>query len=77
MNYEEELNNLKENLEKYKNLKYRAEARLEQLNVQRDALINEIKENGISPEDLNSEIIKLQNEIEILFKKAEELLPRE
>ena len=77
MNYEEELKSLKDSLDKYKSLKYKAEARLEQLNVQRDQLIKEIKSNGIEPEDLNNEISTLQKEIEELFRKAEELLPRD
>ena len=77
MNYEEELKSLKDSLDKYKSLKYKAEARLEQLNVQRDQLIKEIKSNGIEPEDLNNEIGTLQKEIEELFRKAEELLPRD
>lgn len=77
MNYEQELNNLKQNLEKNKSLKYRAEARLEQLNQQKEMLIGEIKSEGINPEDLEKEINKLQGEIESLFKEAEELMPRD
>lgn len=77
MNNEEQLNKLKQDLEKYKNLKYKAEARLEQLNVQRDNIIEEIKAEGINPKNLEDEILKLENEISSLFKRAEELLPRE
>ena len=77
MNNEEQLNKLKQDLEKYKNLKYKAEARLEQLNVQRDNIIEEIKAEGINPENLEDEILKLEEEISSLFKRAEELLPRE
>ena len=77
MNNEEQLNKLKQDLEKYKNLKYKAEARLEQLNVQRDNIIEEIKLEGINPENLEDEIMKLEDEISSLFKRAEELLPRE
>ncbi len=77
MNNEEQLNKLKQDLEKYKNLKYKAEARLEQLNVQRDNIIEEIKAEGINPKNLEDEILKLEDEISSLFKRAEELLPRE
>lgn len=77
MNNEEQLNKLKQDLEKYKNLKYKAEARLEQLNVQRDNIIEEIKAEGINPENLEDEILKLEEEISSLFKRAKELLPRE
>ncbi|EFI42289.1 MULTISPECIES: hypothetical protein [Peptoniphilus] len=77
MNYEYNLNKLKEELEKAKNLKYKAEAKLEQLNVQKEEIIKEIKSHGIEPEHLDEEIEKLKNEIDDLFKKANELIPRD
>ncbi len=43
MDYEKELNVLKDNLEKAKSLKYKAEARLEQLNNQEQEIIKELK----------------------------------
>lgn len=77
MNYENELKDLKDNLEKAKNLKYRAEARLEQLNKQEEEIILELKELGIKPENLESEINKLTADIQTLFKEANELLPKD
>ncbi|SHG94315.1 hypothetical protein SAMN02745245_00106 [Anaerosphaera aminiphila DSM 21120] len=77
MNYEENLNILKDELEKAKNLKYKAEARLEQLNVQKEILIKEIKDLGIEPENLDSEIDNLKKEIDNLFDEAEKLIPRD
>ncbi len=77
MSYDKELSNLKENLEKAKSLKYKAEARLEQLNKQEEDIINELKELQVSPEDLDGEIEKLTLEIEKLFKEANELIPRD
>ena len=77
MNYEKELNNLKENLEKAKDLKYKAEARLEQLNQQEAEIIGELNELGVKPENLNHEIEKLSLEIENLFKEANDLLPKD
>lgn len=75
MDYEKELNILKENLEKAKNLKYKAEARLEQLNQQEEEIIKELKSLGVAPEDLENEINKLTIQIDQLFKEANELLP--
>lgn len=75
MDYEKELNNLKNNLEKAKSLKYRAEARLEQLKKQEEDLINELNELGVDPKDLDSEIEKLTNEMNALLKEANRLLP--
>lgn len=76
-NYEKELNLLKENLDKAKSLKYKAEARLEQLNNQQQEIIKELKELGVDPEDLEKEIKKLAEEIDTLFKEANELLPKD
>lgn len=77
MNYENELNGLKDNLEKAKNLKYRAEARLEQLNQQEDEIIRELEGLGVEPKDLESEINKLTLDIDKLFREANELLPKD
>lgn len=77
MDYEKELGLLKDNLEKAKSLKYRAEARLEQLKQQEDEIIKDLKELGIEPKDLESEIEKLTLEINSLFKEANELLPKD
>lgn len=77
MNYEKELNNLKDGLEKAKDLRYRAEARLEQLNKQEEEIIIELKELGIEPKDLESEINTLNLDIQNLFKEANSLLPKD
>ncbi len=75
--YEKELNNLKQNLERAKTLKYKAEVRLEQLTQEQEKIIKELKELGVNPKDLDMEIEKLENEINNLFKDANELLPRD
>lgn len=75
--YEKELNILKNNLEKAKSLKYKAEARLEQLDKQHKDIISELKELGVNPDDLDKEIEKLTMEIESLFKESNELLPKD
>lgn len=75
--YEKDLNELRENLEKAKSLKYRAEARLEQLNNQQQEIIRELKELGVNPDELEEEIKRLQLEIDGLFKEANSLLPKD
>lgn len=77
MNYENELNSLKDNLEKAKNLKYRAEARLEQLTQQENEIIKELSDLGVEPKDLEAEIKRLTLDIDNLFKEANELLPKD
>ncbi len=77
MDYEKELNSLKENLEKAKNLKYKAEARLEQLNQQEEEIIKELANLGVKPEELENEITRLTLDIDKLFKEANELLPKD
>lgn len=75
--YEKELRNLKENLEKAKSLKYKAEARLEQLNKQQEEIIQELKNLGVNPDELDAEIEKLTKEIEELFNESNKLLPKD
>lgn len=77
MNYEKELSSLKESLEKAKNLKYKAEARLEQLNKQEEEIIDELKKLGVKPENLDKEIEKLSSDIENLFIEANNLIPKD
>lgn len=75
MNYEENLKNLKEELDRLKNMKYKSEARLEQLNSQKKDILLEIEKLGIKPEDLEKEISNLKNEIDKLFNEANDLMP--
>lgn len=77
MDYEKDLNILKDNLEKAKTLKYKAEARLEQLNNQEQEIIKELKSLGVNPLELEKEIGVLTKEIDSLFKEANDLLPKD
>lgn len=77
MNFEKQLTVLKDDLEKIKNLKYKAEARLEQLTQQEDEINKELNELGVKPEDLESEIEKLTSEIENLFIETNSLIPKD
>ncbi|MCX7749772.1 MAG: hypothetical protein N2645_23215 [Clostridia bacterium] len=73
--FDKKLSQIKDNLEKAKSLRIRAEARLEQLTKQKQDILKEIEELGVKPEDLDNEILKLRSEIEELIKKAGEMLP--
>lgn len=73
--YEKQLGKIKENLDKAKNLKIRAEARLEELNRQREELLKELKVLDISPDKLESEIERLKNEIDQQIKQANDIMP--
>lgn len=75
MNNNERFNNIKERLAKAKEEKNRAEIALESLEKQKEDILNQLKELNIDPENLESEITRLQNQIEQDLQKAEELLP--
>lgn len=75
MNTNERFNNIKERLDKAKEEKNRAEIALETLEKQKEDILNQLKGLNIDPENLESEITKLQNQIEQDLQKAEELLP--
>ena len=75
MNTNERFNNIGERLDKAKEEKNRAEIALETLEKQKEDILNQLKELNIDPENLESEITKLQNQIEQDLQKAEELLP--
>ena len=74
MNINDRFNSIKERLDKAKEDKNRAEIALENLEKQKEDILNQLKGLNIDPENLESEIIKLQNQIEQDLQKAEELL---
>lgn len=67
---------IKERLEKAKNAKIRAEARLEQLGRQRDEIVKELESMGIKEDQLQNEISRLRAEMEESITKAEQLIPK-
>jgi uncharacterized coiled-coil DUF342 family protein len=77
LDYNKTISQLKENLDKAKSMRIRAETRMEQLVKQKQDLLNEMEEYGIKPEELENEIIRLKSEIDELIEKANELLPME
>ncbi|NLD49172.1 MAG: hypothetical protein GX660_18585 [Clostridiaceae bacterium] len=75
--YDKKLNEIKENLDKAKNLRIRAEARLEELNKQKADILKELDQLGVKPEELESEIERLKAEIDELIDRADKLIPLE
>ena len=73
--YEKVISQLKENLEKAKSMKFRAEAKLEQLNKQKEEIASEIKSMGLEPDNIDKEITKLQEQIDVLIEESKEMLP--
>lgn len=75
IDYEKTISQLKDNLEKAKSMRFRAEAKLEQLNKQKEEIVNEIKAMGLEPDNIDKEIEKIQKEIDALISESRELLP--
>lgn len=75
--YDKKLNQIKENLDKAKNLRIRAEARLEELNKQKSDILKELEQLGVKPEELEGEIVRLKAEIDELIDRADKLIPVE
>lgn len=72
---ERRIADLKEQIEKARQLKYKYQARLEELEHTRKRLLQELAELDVRPEDLDAEIRRLQSEVEALLKEAADLLP--
>lgn len=77
MNYENEIKNLKDRIDRAQMNKVRAETRLEQLEKEKDALLAEMKEYGVEPDTLEQEIQRLEQELATLLQQANDLLPKE
>lgn len=74
--FDKKIIEIKDRLEKAKNAKIRAEARLEQLSRQRDEIVKELESMGIKEEQLQEEISRLRTEMEESIIKAEQLIPK-
>ena len=77
MNYEEELKKLKTDIDRANNLKNVAAANLKVLEDQEAQLLEDLKQLGVQPENLDSTIEKLKKEIEEMLKEANSLMPRD
>ncbi|WP_062050852.1 hypothetical protein [Bacillus sp. JCM 19034] len=77
MSIEQQLTQMKQAIEKAKDMKYRAEAKLEELENQKSRLLEELEDLGVKPEELDSEIMRLEQTIEQTLKETWELIPKE
>ena len=68
------LNNLKNQIETGNTEKTRAQTNLETYNKQRDEIIVQLGQLGVAPENLDTEIARLNQEIETNLSQAETLL---
>ena len=74
---EQDLSRIKEAIDKAKDMRYRAEAKLEELQNQKNRLLEEFNKLGVSPEDLDQEIDRLEQEIEKGLEETWSLIPKE
>lgn len=77
MDAEKEIHELKQKIDKAKAMRYKAEVRLEELQKQKQLILDELEKLNVKPEELDKEIEKASKEIEDLLKKAKELLPKD
>ena len=77
MDYSKELMELKKNIEKASKFKVEAQVRLEALDREREKLLEDLKQYGIDPAQLDEEIERLENEIKDGIDKIKKLLPME
>ena len=68
------LNSLKSQIDTGKTEKTRAETNLESYTKQRDEVVREMTELGVTPETVDDKIARLDAEVEADLSKAEELL---
>ncbi|WP_100404415.1 hypothetical protein [Bacillus solitudinis] len=74
---EQDLTKMRKAIDKARDMRYRAEAKLEELENQKQRLLQELKDLGVKPEDLDEEILKLEKEIEESLQEAWSLIPKE
>lgn len=72
---EERIKELREALERAKQLRIQAETRLEELARQEGEILRELEAMGVKPENLSAEIERLDREISSLLAQVEALLP--
>ncbi|MDI6825025.1 MAG: hypothetical protein AB1816_08335 [Bacillota bacterium] len=77
MNLEGELARLKGQLQNARTLKDRAEGQLQALDQEKKAILAEMAALGVTPEQLDGEVARLEEEIANLLGQARALIPRE
>lgn len=77
MTVEEQLQQMKKAIDYAKDMKYRAELKLESLEKQKENILLELEQLGVKPEELEDEITRLEQEITSSLKEAWNLIPKE
>lgn len=77
LDYEKQVNTLKEALRKARDLRSRALTQKEFLEQQQEKLCQKAQEYGVKPEELTEKITELKKELDGLLAKAHELIPWE
>lgn len=62
-------------IEKARTLQSRAEGHQEQLNAEKERILAEMKEAGVTPETLDAEIMAAELDLEQAVQEAEALIP--
>ncbi|WP_099950665.1 hypothetical protein [Ezakiella peruensis] len=77
MKYDEELLEIKNQLERAQSKRDTALGRMESLKIQKEKLTQEIIDAGSTPESLEDDIKSLENEINKLILECKELMPKD
>lgn len=72
---QERLQRLQQGLEQARALKSRAEGRREQLEAERQQILQELQQEGVTPEELDATIERLRQELADKLAEAEQLVP--
>lgn len=73
--YDDKLNEIKENLDKAKTIRIKAETKLEALVKQQTEIMHELREMNVDPDKLEEVIAGLKNEIEDMLDKVDKMIP--
>lgn len=74
MSIEQQLQSIKQRIDKARDDKARAEATLEQLEAQKAEVLKELDALGVSPENIASEIARLEQEVQTKLAAAQAAL---
>lgn len=77
MKYDEELLEIKNQLERAQSKRDTALGRMESLKIQKEKLTQEIIDAGSTPESLEADIKSLESEINKLILECKELMPKD
>ena len=74
---EEKIKYMKTKIEEAKDLRRRAELKLENLEKQERDILMELEQLGVKPDQLTEEINRLEQEVREGLQEVEQLLPKE